>query len=156
LTDVVEPARFGRVALLGCGMIGGSLMAALRAAGAVERVIGYDRDAGYYRLRTQLPTLAMGFESFWANPNQYLQIRFRVRGDGRPRRIMIQHDSPFAGTLEAGVLADRYGFPLPVPVQACKNFNGEGEEPDDTAKREADEQDEAASSEPEPAAATAS
>jgi len=31
-----------------------------------------------------------------------------------------------------------------------------GEEPDDTAKREADEQDEAASSEPEPAAATAS
>lgn len=97
------------------------------------RFTGYDRDAGYYRLRTQLPTLAMGFESFWANPNQYLQIRFRVRGDGRPRRIMIQHDSPFAGTLEAGVLADRCGFPLPVPVQACKNFNGEGEEPDDTA-----------------------
>jgi hypothetical protein len=97
------------------------------------RFTGYDRDAGYYTLRTQLPTLAMGFESFWANPNQYLQIRFRVRGDGRPRRIMIQHDSPFAGTLEAGVLADRYGFPLPVPVQACKNFNGEGEEPDDTA-----------------------
>jgi hypothetical protein len=31
-----------------------------------------------------------------------------------------------------------------------------GEEPDDAAKREADEQDEAASSEPEPAAATAS
>jgi len=33
-------------ALIGCGMVGGSLMAALRAVGAVERVVGYDRDAG--------------------------------------------------------------------------------------------------------------
>ena len=32
-------------ALVGCGMVGGSLMAALRACGAVERVVGYDRDA---------------------------------------------------------------------------------------------------------------
>jgi prephenate dehydrogenase len=34
-------------ALVGCGMVGGSLMAALRAAGAVERVVGYDRDAAH-------------------------------------------------------------------------------------------------------------
>ncbi|MGZ3406856.1 MAG: prephenate dehydrogenase [Polyangia bacterium] len=36
---------FARAALVGCGMVGGSLMAALRAAGVVGRVIGFDRDA---------------------------------------------------------------------------------------------------------------
>jgi prephenate dehydrogenase len=36
--------KFARAALVGCGMVGGSLMAALRAAGAVERVVGFDRD----------------------------------------------------------------------------------------------------------------
>jgi prephenate dehydrogenase len=38
---------FARAALIGCGMIGGSLMAALRAAGAVERVVGFDRDPAH-------------------------------------------------------------------------------------------------------------
>ncbi|MCU1283421.1 MAG: tyrA, partial [bacterium] len=38
---------FGRAALVGCGMVGGSLMAALRAAGAVGRVVGFDRDAAH-------------------------------------------------------------------------------------------------------------
>lgn len=40
---------FARAALFGCGMIGGSLMAALRAAGAVERVVGFDRDPEHAR-----------------------------------------------------------------------------------------------------------
>jgi len=40
---------FARAALVGCGMVGGSLMAALRAAGAVERVVGFDRDAAHAR-----------------------------------------------------------------------------------------------------------
>ncbi len=38
---------FPRAALIGCGMVGGSLMAALRAAGAVERVVGYDRERAH-------------------------------------------------------------------------------------------------------------
>ena len=38
---------FARAALVGCGMVGGSLMAALRAAGTVERVVGFDRDAAH-------------------------------------------------------------------------------------------------------------
>lgn len=33
-----------KLGLVGCGLIGGSLAAALRAAGAVDRVVGYDRD----------------------------------------------------------------------------------------------------------------
>ncbi|HEY2745980.1 MAG TPA: prephenate dehydrogenase/arogenate dehydrogenase family protein [Polyangia bacterium] len=39
--------NFPRAALLGCGMVGGSLMAALRAAGMIERVVGFDRDRGH-------------------------------------------------------------------------------------------------------------
>ncbi|MDB4969613.1 MAG: Prephenate dehydrogenase [Myxococcales bacterium] len=38
-----------RAALIGCGMVGGSLVAALRAAGVVDRVHGYDRDAEHAR-----------------------------------------------------------------------------------------------------------
>lgn len=37
---------YRRVALIGCGMIGGSLMAALRQAGAVGQVVGCDRVRG--------------------------------------------------------------------------------------------------------------
>jgi prephenate dehydrogenase len=36
-----------RAALIGCGMVGGSLMAALRAAGAIGHTVGHDRDAGH-------------------------------------------------------------------------------------------------------------
>lgn len=38
---------FARAALIGCGMVGGSLAAALRAAGAVGRVVGFDRVAAH-------------------------------------------------------------------------------------------------------------
>ena len=38
---------FGRAALIGCGLVGGSLMAALREAGAVERVVGFDRERAH-------------------------------------------------------------------------------------------------------------
>lgn len=38
---------FARAALIGCGQIGGSLVAGLRAAGAVGRVVGYDRAAAH-------------------------------------------------------------------------------------------------------------
>jgi prephenate dehydrogenase len=38
-----EQPLFPRAALIGCGMIGGSLMAALRGAGAVGYVVGHDR-----------------------------------------------------------------------------------------------------------------
>lgn len=39
--------KLGRAALVGCGMVGGSLMAALRAAGAVDRVVGFDRERAH-------------------------------------------------------------------------------------------------------------
>jgi prephenate dehydrogenase len=40
---VSDPPLFRRAALIGCGMVGGSLMAALRQAGAVGYVVGHDR-----------------------------------------------------------------------------------------------------------------
>ncbi|MGZ3443436.1 MAG: prephenate dehydrogenase/arogenate dehydrogenase family protein, partial [Polyangia bacterium] len=33
---------YARAALIGCGMVGGSLMAALRAAGKIRRIVGFD------------------------------------------------------------------------------------------------------------------
>ncbi len=38
-------ARFGRLVIVGLGLIGGSLAKALKARGAVDQVIGYGRSA---------------------------------------------------------------------------------------------------------------
>jgi prephenate dehydrogenase len=43
-SDGARPVRFARAALIGCGLIGGSLAAALRQAGAVGRMTGFDAD----------------------------------------------------------------------------------------------------------------
>jgi len=103
------------------------------SGGAVE---AYDAVRGHYVLRT-MPALAnYGFERFWVSPNQYLTVSFKVRNDDLKRRIYVKHYTPGEGMIEAAVVTDRHGFPLPLPVQACKNFDGEREESDDTAYSE--------------------
>lgn len=103
------------------------------SGGAVE---AYDAVRGHYVLRT-MPALAnYGFERFWVSPNQYLTVSFKVGNDDLKRRIYVKHYTPGDGMIEAAVVTDKHGFPLPLPIQACKNFPGEGEEPDDTAYSE--------------------
>jgi len=99
------------------------------SGGAFE---GYDRVRGHYVLRSMPALGGYGFESSWVSPNRYLTTSFTVKNDGLNRRIHVKHYSYSAGTLEAAVVTDRHGFPLPLPVQVCKNFGGEREEPDDT------------------------
>jgi hypothetical protein len=94
---------------------------------------GYDRVRGHYVIRTTPGLSTYSFESAWVSPNEYLAVNFRVKNDSISRRIYIKHYTCNLGGLEAGVVADKHGFPLPIPVQVCKNFAGEGEEPDDTA-----------------------
>lgn len=91
---------------------------------------GYDSGRGVYVIRAAPGHSNYGFEGFWNNPNMYLTADVAVRNDGMARRIYVMHDCP-AGPVEAGVLTDAHGFPLPVQVQACKNFGGENEEPID-------------------------
>jgi hypothetical protein len=93
---------------------------------------GYDAARGVYVFQTAQAPAPTGFEANWVNPNTYPSIRFTVQNDGRPRHIYIEQISDTGGSVEAAVVCDANGWPLPIPVQTCKNFAGENEEPDDT------------------------
>lgn len=94
---------------------------------------GYDPAKGYYRIKgTSGASAHKGFAGFLDNPNMYLSTDIEIHNNSEDRSIYVLHESP-AGPVEAGILTDFYGFPLPVQVQACKNFNGENEERADEA-----------------------
>lgn len=93
---------------------------------------GYDAARGLYVIHGTPGHSNYGFEGFWNNPNMYLTANIAVRNDDLARRLYVMHDNP-AGPVEAGILTDSHGFALPIAVQACKNFAGENEEPDDSA-----------------------
>lgn len=94
---------------------------------------GYDRMRGHYVIRTTPGLSTYSFEAAWVNPNEYLTVRLKISNDTLSRFIYMKHYTCGLGGLEAGVVTDSYGFPLPIQIQVCKNFAGEGEEPDDTA-----------------------
>ncbi|HVK04073.1 MAG TPA: hypothetical protein VM490_11390 [Armatimonadaceae bacterium] len=97
------------------------------------RWLGYDTASGLYRMRADLEPGAFGFEAAYANPDRRITAEVRVRPDGgRVRRMTVVSHTP-VGNLEAAVLTDPHGFPLPETAFVCKNFAGEREEPDDTA-----------------------
>ena len=93
---------------------------------------GYDPVSGLYRLEPETNRAAFSFEQCFMNPARRLENNIRVRNDRRPRTIMVQSTTGMA-TMQAAVVADAHGFPLPVPVQTAKNFDGELEEPDDSS-----------------------
>jgi hypothetical protein len=89
---------------------------------------GYNPAKGFYRIQAIPGASAQkSFGGFFDNPNMYLSADIEIQNDSQDRTIYLLHESP-AGPIEAGVLTDSYGFPLPVQVQACKNFGGEKEE----------------------------
>jgi len=94
---------------------------------------GYDNMRGHYVIRTIPGLSTYSFEAAWVNPNEYLTVGFKITNDTLGRLIYTKHYTCGLGGLEAGVVTDKHGFPLPIPIQPCKNFAGEGEEPDDTA-----------------------
>lgn len=94
--------------------------------------LGYNPPSGLYQMRADANLPAFGFEAVYMNPARRLVTRVRLKNDRHPRHFIVECLTGI-GNLEAAVLADGFGFPLPVPVQVCKNFKGELEEPDDTA-----------------------
>ena len=76
---------------------------------------------------------AFGFEQAFLNPNREAAVTVTLRDGEKTPRGMVVKCATGIGNLEAAVLTDPFGFPLPVPVQVSKNFSGEMEEPDDTA-----------------------
>ncbi len=93
--------------------------------------LGWDPAAGLYRVSSIMDPRAYVFGSAFDVPNRRMEIQIAIKS-GLPRTLMIQSRSNSA-ILPATVLTDSNGFMLPTPVQSCKNFGGEGEEPDDSA-----------------------
>lgn len=101
---------------------------AFRLEGAVYG--GYDPVSGLTTIHQAPGLQTFGFEGFYENPNMRLAAGIEVENDGRPRSLMMRHDTP-AAVIESAILTDPLGFPLPVQVQCSKNFGGEMEEPID-------------------------
>ncbi len=102
----------------------------IQADGA--RVDGYQPTKGYFQLTTEFRG-PRSFEEAWINPNQRYEVALHVSRDASeadwtdPSEIVCNVRNTY-GVLEAAVLTDADGYPLPVPVQVCKNFGGEKEE----------------------------
>jgi len=92
--------------------------------------LGWDPAAGLYRVSSSMDPRAYSFSSAFDVPNRRMEIEIAIRSK-RPRNLMLQSRSN-SGILPATVLTDSNGFMLPTPVQSCKNFGGEREEPDDS------------------------
>lgn len=76
---------------------------------------GYDPARGVYVITAQTsgtPDPPRGYRA---------GARFRIRNDGRPRRIVIDQRDPWGG-ISAGVLRDADGQPLPIVPQFGLNF----------------------------------
>lgn len=94
--------------------------------------LGYDHAAGLYRVQSALHHPAYGFEANYVNPLRRVTNGITLRNTDRARRMTVKWMTG-VGNLEAAVLTDPYGFPLPTPAFVAKNFAGELEEPDDSA-----------------------
>ncbi|HEV3122827.1 MAG TPA: hypothetical protein VGY53_13025, partial [Isosphaeraceae bacterium] len=94
--------------------------------------LGYDPPSGLYRMQSHARLSAFQFEAAYKNPVRRIESDLLVKNDQTPRTILVKCATG-VGNLEAAVLADLHGFPLPDPAFVCKNFAGEREEPDDAA-----------------------
>ncbi len=94
--------------------------------------LGYDPASGIYTATLAHNGGAFAFDPAFHNPTRRMSATFDLANDDLPRAALIRLAAT-TGNLEAAVLTDLHGFPLPVPAFVCKNFAGEMEEPDDTA-----------------------
>ncbi|GMW00638.1 MAG: hypothetical protein AMXMBFR84_17750 [Candidatus Hydrogenedentota bacterium] len=93
---------------------------------------GYVKAQGYYRVRME-HSGPRHFEEAWINPNQRFETRLSVSrtkgpvGWTQPAELMFNVHGDYE-VLEAAVVTNADGFPLPVQVQVSKNFGSEFEE----------------------------
>jgi hypothetical protein len=87
---------------------------------------GADPAWGVYQVRTDNHG-PRHFEVAHVNPNSHVRTDLRIQNDDRPRSAYLRLYNNY-GCLEATVLTDKHGVPLPIQVQTGKNFGGEKEE----------------------------
>ncbi len=101
----------------------------------LEIVVTDDRDSGrfigYNALRGAYEFSINGTPGFQYNYENNIRrtISFSVKGGTADRRIYLYTASGNADTLESAVVLDGNNRLLPIPVEVCKNFGHEKEEP---------------------------
>ncbi len=86
--------------------------------------LGYDALTGAYTLRMD----GTDFNVAYANPQLQYRAPITVKGDAYDREIYIRSNGN-NGCLEAGAILDDNNTLVPINVQVCKNFQGDGGEP---------------------------
>ncbi len=86
--------------------------------------LGYDALTGAYTLRMD----GTDFNTAYNNPNHHYRAELTVTADSNDRDIYIRSKGN-NGCLEAGAILDDKGTLVPINVQVCKNFQGDGGEP---------------------------
>ncbi len=87
--------------------------------------VGYDALRGAYRLDING---SVGFQYNYENDIRRT-LSFKVAGENTDRKVYIYTYAATGETLEAAVLLDENNRLLPIPVEVCKNFGHEKEEP---------------------------
>ncbi|MBQ7698873.1 MAG: dockerin type I repeat-containing protein [Clostridia bacterium] len=71
--------------------------------------------------------------AYYDSPDKQMRVNARLEGDGKyDRTVYIQtaeNSSTRRGRLECAAMLDGDGALLPIPLEVCKNFDGENEEP---------------------------
>ncbi|MHB1462189.1 MAG: hypothetical protein ACYC1M_12975 [Armatimonadota bacterium] len=94
--------------------------------------LGYEANSGLYVMHASNSIGQYSFENAYANPMRRVQAGVSLSNDNLPRQIVMKAMTGI-GCLEATVITDKNGFPLPTAAFVAKNFAGEMEEPDDSA-----------------------
>ncbi len=93
------------------------------------KYVGYDALRGCYAFEL----LALGFGDSYLNyPNKHCNVSFSIIGDTYNRDIYVLSESYDAngnptGSLESAALLDSSNMMLPIPMEVCKNFGGDGD-----------------------------
>lgn len=95
------------------------------AASSGCRYVGYDKLRGAYHFTLN----GSDFNTaYYREPNKHFTADIRMEGDEYDRIAYIWMNST-GGCLESAAILDDRQMQVPIPVEVCKNFTGEIEEP---------------------------
>lgn len=87
--------------------------------------LGYEALRGTYTFGLD----GVGFVAAYNDPHRQYSGKLRIEGGESDRKIIIRSYVSNSGCLEAGAVLDDNDLLMPIDVQACKNFMGDGGEP---------------------------
>ncbi len=89
---------------------------------AEAKVLGYEALRGAYTVEM----LGIGFNYPYEHPDFRYYAKLSVEGDSKDRNIIVRTTTPNSGCLENAVILDKNNLLMPIDVEVCKNFMGDG------------------------------